>query len=64
MSVLTVIFRFLKGMFNCRPLRTRHLLNWNDGKVMSYVESLYPLQALDFKMLTVKYVALIALLSS
>ena len=58
------IQRFLKGVFNLRPPRPRYLFTWDVGKVLSYLESLYPLQDLDLKMLTLKCVALIALASA
>lgn len=51
----------MKGIFNLRPTLSRYSFTWNVGKVLKYLESLYPLHSLSMKFLTLKYIALVGL---
>lgn len=55
------IKRFLKGIFNLRPPVTKYIFTWDVGRVLKYLETLYPLHNLTLKMVTLKCVALMAL---
>lgn len=53
--------RFMRGVFlNSRP-KPKYTSTWDVGKVLSYLKSLYPLENLDLKNLTLKLASLIAL---
>ncbi|CAC5387732.1 unnamed protein product [Mytilus coruscus] len=55
------IKRFLKGIFNMRPPVARYNFTWDVGQVLKYLGSVYPLNDLSLKMVTMKSVALVAL---
>ena len=56
-----IIARFMKGVFNVRLPLPRYSVTWDVGKIIQYMSSLFPLDELSLKMLTLKLVALLAL---
>ena len=56
-----LITRFMKGLFHVNPPKPRYSCTWDVSKVLSYLSSLFPLDGLSMKMLTLKLTALIAL---
>ena len=57
----TLISRFMKGLFNVIPPKPRYQFTWDVSKVLTFLYTLFPLDELSLKMLTLKTVALIAL---
>ena len=58
-----LVRRFLKGVFNIRPALPKHETTWDTSIMLRYLRKLSPVRNLDFKFLTLKLVALFALLS-
>ena len=56
-----LVKRYLKGCFHSKPPVPRYRFTWDVSVVLKYLMSLYPLNNLTLKMLTLKLVALIAL---
>lgn len=56
-----LISRFMKGLFNKNPPRPRYSHCWDVSVVIKYLRTLFPLETLDLKTLTLKLVALISL---
>lgn len=56
-----LIPRFMKGLYNEIPPRPRYSSSWDISVVIDYLKSLFPLESLDLKMLTLKVVALVSL---
>lgn len=56
-----LVKRFCKGTLNLRPPRVRYKETWDVSKTISYLKTLYPLELLSLKFLTLKLVMLIAL---
>lgn len=56
-----LISRFMKGIFNARPPLPKYSITWDVGKVVRYLETLFPLESLSLKMLTLKIATLLAL---
>lgn len=59
-----IIIRLLKGMFVCRPPQPKYTCTWDVDILLKYLEKWYPLAALTRKQLTLKTVALMALVSA
>lgn len=56
-----IISRFMKGLFNKNPPKPRYSHCWDVSVVINYLRTLFPLESLDLKTLTLKVVALISL---
>lgn len=56
-----LIVRFMKGLFNVTPPKPRYAFTWCVSSVLRYLSSLYPIEKLSLKSLTLKLTALIAL---
>ena len=59
-----IIVRLLKGMFHVRPPERRYSFTWDVNVLFRFLESWFPLSALDLKQLTLKTAALIPLVSA
>ena len=57
----SLIPRFMKGIFNLRPPLPKYSFTWDVGKVIKYVSTLFPLEDISLKLLTLKIAALLAL---
>lgn len=57
------VVRFLKGIFNMRPSFPKNITTWDPDIVLQYLKTLSPIKELCFKMLTLKCVTLLWLLS-
>jgi hypothetical protein len=57
------IVRYLKGVFSCSKPSPRYQETWDVNPVVTYIESLYPLEKLTLKELSLKLVILLALTS-
>lgn len=55
------IIRFMKGVYNLRPQRQKHVHIWDTNVVLCYLRKLSPVCSLTLKELTLKLVMLIAL---
>lgn len=53
--------KFMKGLFNLRPSLPKYKLTWDVSKVLTFLKSLFPLESLDIKFLTLKLCTLLAL---
>lgn len=51
----------MKGIFNLRPPLPKYTFTWDVGKVISYLKTLFPLENISLKFLTLKLAALLAL---
>ena len=58
-----LIRRFLKGVFNLRPVFPKNETIWDTSIVLKYLKKLSPVRKLNFKMLTFQFVMLLALLT-
>lgn len=56
-----LIRRFCKGSFNLRPPKVRYSEIWDVEKTVKYLKTLYPVNLLSLKMLTLKLAMLISL---
>ncbi|CAC5426543.1 unnamed protein product [Mytilus coruscus] len=56
-----LISRFMKGIFNARPPFPKYSITWDVGKVFRYLKTLFPLESLRLKMLTLEIAILLAL---
>ena len=56
-----LVIRFLRGVYNLRMPVSRYCEVWDVNKVLDYLRTLSPLNALNLKQLTMKLVMLIAL---
>ena len=59
-----LVIRLLKGVYNLRTPSPRHSSTWDVTKVTSYLKTLFPLDQLSLKSLTLKTVMLCALPSA
>ena len=59
-----LVSRLLKGVFHLRPSQPRYSSTWDVSIVMSYLKTLFPLEQLTLKLLTLKTVMLCALASA
>lgn len=57
----TIISRFMKGIFRCKPTKPKYNYTWDVSIVSSYLSKLNPLDSLNLQELTEKTVALLAL---
>ena len=55
------IVRFMSGVFNLRPTKPKYKETWDVSKVLSFLQTLPPVQSLSLKLLTFKLAMLIAL---
>ena len=53
--------RFMKGVYNLRPMRSRYCQTWSVDVVLNYLRKLSPVKKLTLKELSLKLVMLIAL---
>ena len=58
-----LVSRFLKGVFNCRPLAPRYTTTWDIDVVLSYIKSLPDNEHLSFQLLKCKVVMLMVLIN-
>lgn len=56
-----VITRFMKGVFLSNRPKPKYTLTWDVSRVLNYLKTLYPLEKLNLKDLTLKLSALLAL---
>ena len=56
-----LVIRFMKGVFNLKPTKSRYSSTWDVSKVLVYLQKLSPIANLSLKMLTLKLSMLIAL---
>jgi len=59
-----IVSRLMKGIFNLKPPVPRYMFIWPIGKVMKYLKSLQVNSELPLKLLSMKTVLLIALISA
>lgn len=59
-----LVTRFMKGVYNLRPTRSRYNHIWDVNKVLEHLKTWSPLQDLTLKTLTLKLVMLIALVTA
>lgn len=59
-----LVSRFMKGIYKGSPPTPRYQSTWDVQPVLTYLASINPLDKLDLKMLTLKLVMLIALVSA
>eukprot|EP00794_Sanderia_malayensis_P006395 gene6395-7129_t len=59
-----LVCRFMKGVFNTRPALTKYTEIWDISTVLTYIKTLYPLEKICLKELTLKVVMLLAIISS
>ena len=57
----SVISRYMKGVFNSVLPKPRYGFTWDISTVLKYAKTLYPLNSLCLKLLTLKTVVLVAL---
>lgn len=63
-SKFVILPRLMKGCFNLNPPRARYAVMWDVSIVLNYLSTLYPVEDLSLKMLTLKLIALMALCSA
>ena len=56
-----LIVRFMKGVYNLRPVQSRYSQIWDIACVLQYLRKLSPVSSLTLKLLTLKLVMLLAL---
>ena len=61
---LPTVKQFLKGVFQEKPTLPRYSVTWDPAILLSYLKTLSPVKELTLKMLTLKTVALLGLLSA
>ena len=59
-----LVSRFMKGVYKDSPPTPRYRSTWDVKPVLTYLSSLHPPEKLDLKLLTLKLVMLIALVSA
>jgi hypothetical protein len=59
-----LVKKFMKGVFNVNPPKPRYRFTWDVSIVLKFLQTLFPLEKLCLKMLTLKLCALIALSSA
>ncbi|XP_062582865.1 uncharacterized protein LOC134272071 [Saccostrea cucullata] len=57
-----LVIRFMKGVFNLRPSKSRYVHTWDASIVIKYLRKLSPVKYLSLKDLTLKLVMLISLI--
>lgn len=58
------ISRFMKSIFELRPVKPRYNAVWDVNVVLNYLETLFPLKDISLKKLTIKLTMVIALVSA
>lgn len=61
---LPTVKQFLKGVFQEKPMLPRYSVTWDPAILLSYLKTLSPVKELTLKMLTLKTVASLRLLSA
>ena len=56
-----LIPKLLKGYFNTKPIIVKKSFTWDVSVVLNYLKTLFPVESLSLKMLTLKLIALLAL---
>ena len=56
-----IVIRFMKGIFNLKPVKARYCETWDVDKVLLYLRRLSPVVKLSLKMLSLKLAMLLAL---
>ena len=56
-----LVIKFMKGVFNLRPPRSRYTEIWDVSKVLSYIKTMQDDEVLTLKLLTLKLTMLVAL---
>lgn len=59
-----VIIRYMKGVYNQRPSLPRYTETWDVAIVLTYLQTLSPVKGLSLKLLTLKLVMLISIISA
>lgn len=59
-----IIKRLFRYFYNVKPLKPKYTTFWPVSKLLNYLKSLFPIESLDLKTLTLKTIALMALSSS
>ena len=59
-----LVSRFMRGIYKCNPPIPRYQTTWNVQTVLTYLSSQSPVEGLDLKLLTLKLLMLIALVSA
>lgn len=57
-----LVVRFMKGVYNLRPVQSRYSKTWDISCVLQYLRKLSPVSKLSLKMLTLKLIMLLALI--
>lgn len=57
-----LVVRFMKGVYNLRPVQSRYSKTWDISCVLKYLRKLSPVSKLSLKMLTFKLIMLLALI--
>ena len=58
-----LIKRFMRGVFNLKPSLPRYNITWDTNIVLDYIKTLSPVKDLNLKLLTMKLVMLLSLLT-
>ncbi|XP_050311935.1 uncharacterized protein LOC126747394 [Anthonomus grandis grandis] len=58
-----ILKRFFKGLYNRNPVRPRYSATWDPHPVLEYLSTLFPLESLSFKDLSLKLTTLLLLTS-
>lgn len=58
-----ILKRFFKGIYNKKPVRPKYSATWDPNPVLEYLSTLYPLESLTLKDLSLKLVTLLLLTS-
>ena len=59
-----LVTRFFKGLSSLRPQKSRYKMVWNVDMILDYLKTLWPLKDLSLKMVSLRLVALIALVTA
>lgn len=59
-----LVVRFFKGLINLRPPKSRYKLVWNVDLILDYLKTLWPLKDLTLKTVSLRLVALTALVTA
>ena len=60
----SLIARFIKGLFYSIPQKPKYVFTWDVSVVLNYLSTLFPLEMLSLRLLTLKLTALIAFSSA
>ena len=59
-----LVIRFLKGVFESRPAMPRYTAVWDVNQALDYLKTLYPVNEISLKSLTLKLTMLLALVTA